>query len=639
MNKEIDNSLIDDLLSQEESLRFDEWSKEYAENYPQRDLSLVTKPVNQIMRNINEDCKSFVVYGEPQSGKTETMIALSCKLFDEGVNTIFVLMHDIKTLQSQNFQERFLRNEHFRVTPILADEFIKTDTRTRTKKNWLIFGRKNSNQLEKLIHETRMLSNKVIIDDEADYATPDTKINKEESEASTINRLMTNLVGESGYYVGVTATPGRLDVNNTLYNEADKWVFCDPGEGYTGVSYFFPEDPTEIDENYTLTLINPDVEYKEDLEKAIFRFMARNAHMNIVVNDKPVRYSMVIHTSRKITDHKQDRDTVQNIVDILQGNDVAKKRRIFERILEQVEKIYPLNGEDNLHHRKIMEFIRDKSKASINLYTLNSKNDLNNNIIALKAPDQFTFVFGGNTLSRGITFENMLSFYFARSVKKQLQQNTYVQMARHFGYRKNTGKAFELTVPEDIWEKWYSCFSSHEVSLDTAKAGDPLWIKTSLSNPVDSASIDRANVIAGNDGTLAFAKFKLTHEIEDLFCNKTLNPLEKLIKFNSLTQDECFPRREIDRIKSNVEDPSRSVDVIVSKNNLGELRDITNQTLTDEEYENISRKRGSAPGTNEMNIKNAYCYVLPYKNSITGEGRIHYTKNKTISYLKNMRSS
>jgi len=346
---------------------------------------------------------------------------------------------------------------------------------------------------------------------------------------------------------------------------------------------------------------------------------------------------MVIHTSQKIADHKQDRDTVQNIVDILQGNDDTKKRRVFERILLQVEKIYPLEGEDNLLHRKIMEFIRDKSKASINLYTLNSKNDLNNNIIALKAPDQFTFVFGGNTLSRGITFENMLSFYFSRSVKKALQQNTYVQMARHFGYRKDTGKEFELTVPENIWEKWYSCFSSHELSLDTAKAGDPLWIKTDLSNPADSASIDRANVIAGNDGTLAFAKFDMTKEIEDLFCNTSMDPLSKLIQFNSITQDECFPKKEIERIRVAVEDPNKSVDIIVSKENKGELRDITNQNLTDEEYENISRKRGSAPGTNEMNIRNAYCYILPYKNSKSGEGRIHYTKNKTISYLKNMR--
>ena len=247
-------------------------------------------------------------------------------------------MNWYQTLQKQNFQDRFVKNENFRVTPILADEFIHTDEKTRKDKNWLIFGRKNSNQLQKLIHETRMLKNKVILDDESDYATPDAKKNKD--EPSKINQLMQDIVGETGCYIGVTATPGRMDLNNTLYNEADNWVFCEPGEGYTGVDYFFPENPKLIKDNYTLTLINPDVEYKADLEKAIFRFMARNAYMNIAINNKPTNYSMVIHTSQKIIDHKQDRETVQKIVDALQGKNEEKKRKIFLRILVEVEKVF-----------------------------------------------------------------------------------------------------------------------------------------------------------------------------------------------------------------------------------------------------------------------------------------------------------
>ena len=35
------------------------------------------------------------------------------------------------------------------------------------------------------------------------------------------------------------------------------------------INYFFPENPTEIQKNYTLTTINPNVEYKTDLEKAL----------------------------------------------------------------------------------------------------------------------------------------------------------------------------------------------------------------------------------------------------------------------------------------------------------------------------------------------------------------------------------
>ena len=38
----------------------------------------------------------------------------------------------------------------------------------------------------------------------------------------------------------------------------------------------------------------------------------------------------------------------------------------------------------------------------------------------------------------------------------------------------------------------------------------------------------------------------------------------------------------------------------------------------------------------EKNILNAYCYIVPYKNSETNQIRIHFTKNKPIKYLKNL---
>ena len=57
----------------------------------------------------------------------------------------------------------------------------------------------------------------VIIDDEADYATPNSKINKQEK--SRINELTGNLIGKTGVYIGVTATPARLDLNKTHENQ------------------------------------------------------------------------------------------------------------------------------------------------------------------------------------------------------------------------------------------------------------------------------------------------------------------------------------------------------------------------------------------------------------------------------------
>ena len=63
----------------------------------------VNESVNKI---INKNTKSFVIYGEPQSGKTSMMIALTAKLLDEGFKFIIVLVQDNLNLERQNLKRR-----------------------------------------------------------------------------------------------------------------------------------------------------------------------------------------------------------------------------------------------------------------------------------------------------------------------------------------------------------------------------------------------------------------------------------------------------------------------------------------------------------------------------------------------------
>jgi DNA replication protein DnaC len=44
----------------------------------------IEKAAQEAIDNLKSGAKSFVIYGEPQSGKTEMMIALTAKLLDEG---------------------------------------------------------------------------------------------------------------------------------------------------------------------------------------------------------------------------------------------------------------------------------------------------------------------------------------------------------------------------------------------------------------------------------------------------------------------------------------------------------------------------------------------------------------------------
>src|SRR5690606_11039092 len=95
-----------------------------------------------------------------------------------------------------------------------------------SKGRHVIFSKKNAGDLEKLLNKIGSLDDIVIIDDEADFASPNSKINK--AQRTRINELIFSLLGDNGDYIGVTATPARLDLNNTFDNDNTLWVNFPP---------------------------------------------------------------------------------------------------------------------------------------------------------------------------------------------------------------------------------------------------------------------------------------------------------------------------------------------------------------------------------------------------------------------------
>src|SRR5271169_6329171 len=62
--------------------------------------------VTKTVEKLSAPGTSMVIYGDPQSGKTEMMICLTAKLLDEGHKTIVHLMNDSVDLLMQNL-DRF----------------------------------------------------------------------------------------------------------------------------------------------------------------------------------------------------------------------------------------------------------------------------------------------------------------------------------------------------------------------------------------------------------------------------------------------------------------------------------------------------------------------------------------------------
>lgn len=132
---------------------------------------------------------SLVVYGEPQSGKTEMMICLTARLLDEGNKLIVHLLNDSVDLLVQSL-DRF-KAAGLAPAPRSASELAQSPLANGQRA--ILFCKKNAHDLTKLIKELDSAGARIVIDDEADFATPNSKINKQKQ--TKINELVEKLIG------------------------------------------------------------------------------------------------------------------------------------------------------------------------------------------------------------------------------------------------------------------------------------------------------------------------------------------------------------------------------------------------------------------------------------------------------------
>lgn len=487
------------------------------------------------IKNISNGLKSFVIYGEPQSGKTEMMIALTARLLDEGHKIIILLLNDNVSLLNQNL-ERFKRSG-IDPAPSNFTEVLDPDVKIGDNE-WVIFCKKNSKNLQKLIDKIGRKTDKVIIDDEADYATPNSKVNKDEQ--SKINELVERVIGEGGFYIGVTATPARLDLNRTFENENKKWVDFPPHPYYTGQNHFFPIDKSK--NNFRLTLLPEGGDDPKYLRKALFSFLVNVSYLNTLDDGKEENYCMLIHTSGKKSDHSDDyKDVVKFFGDLISQNSKNYPKYVKD-IWDTAKKSY--NEEADKITRYILENINRKS-----IIMINCDADKDQIPSATNPATLFTIAIGGNIVSRGVTFKNLLSMFFTRTVKHKMQQDTYIQRARMFGARGKYLKFFELSIPQDLYEEWHNCFVFHKLSLDSIRNNNssPVWIGSSKTSPAASPSIKKETLIM-QKGEMSFQIFKYSNEIKNI-CEQEISETQKIEQLHELLGNKVLPKFLIDFIR------------------------------------------------------------------------------------------
>lgn len=559
--------------------------------------------VDESINNLKSGCASFVIYGEPQCGKTELMIALSAKLIDIGKKIIIILLNDDTDLLNQNLK-RF-RSSAINPTPVNYTDILEKNI---GNKKWIVFCKKNSNDLFKLNNALDRISDKIIIDDEGDYASPNGKVNK--AERTKINELINDLLRNSGVYIGVTATPARLDLNNTFSNLTEKWIQFKPHDNYVGKEVFFPVNSKE-NLKFSLRPLPESGDKPEYIRKAIASFIVNVSILRTLRNTEE-NYSFLIHTSGEVDEHSKDKNDVVAYIDALVERENAKHEKYWQDILALIAcKL------DNEEQQTLVFNFAYSNISNHCVSIINSKNKVNNIGIDTDSPASIYTVFiGGNKVSRGITFGNLLGMFFTRDAQK-IQQDTYIQRARMFGNRKKYLDFFELWITKSLYTDWRRCFMYHYLSLKSIESNGnaPVWIGDERIRPVATSSIDKSTLVL-DKGEMVFAKFNYITDIEKIMQNT--KKTDVLTQLAYLLGNAAFPQYVLDFIITNTNNAQQDINILPPR------------FMNDKDSDMLYRKKGTFGG---RDLKENYVHHIMITHNAKGEARMIYYYSGKVQFF------
>jgi hypothetical protein len=423
-----------------------------------------------------------LVAGDVQSGKTSNFTAVIAKAADSGFRMVIVLSGTKNKLRRQT-QERIeedlvARNQNgwfVLTTPTgdFAQAALQNAGQVLVRSGEqpvLMVVKKNSRVLAKVCRwldgagqAMRLATPTLVIDDEADEASINTRPAEEERSAvnSRILQILSLLPKVS--FVGYTATPYAnffIDASapEDLYPR-DFIINLSSGNEYFGYERIFGRERTRYEESEEkidgLNMIrrvpkeeievlrslqrsppNPvDLSVLGSLTKSLAWFLLataariRRGHVN-------EHSSMLIHTSQRVAVHRMFEEPLEDWLETLASSvhdsveEVAHKLRdLWDAEISCV----PAVGFDRIpdDFNSVWEVLPEVLKR-VKVVVENGMTVEDERLIYGRSPGIF-IVIGGDVLSRGLTLEGLVCSFFTRSASTY---DTLMQMGRWFGYRR-----------------------------------------------------------------------------------------------------------------------------------------------------------------------------------------------------------
>lgn len=478
-----------------------------------------------------------LVVGDVQSGKTASYAALICKAADAGYRMVILLAGTLENVRRQT-QERldaafvgldsrdFLARDqlkhktHVGVGHIDSQrDGIVSTSRDRdfraaianalnislnsVKEPVLVVAKKNKRVLSNLATWLRTMNADreghidlplLLIDDEADNASINTRLNPNETTA--INKAIRDLLAlfTRSSYVGFTATPfANIFVDPSSTDEMlgddlfprDFIHLLEPPTNYVGMDSLFPrQDPDQPDEEESeaweagiRTVDNSDdwlpVDHKLDVVvgplpdsmlKALRYFLLSCAvrdlrvSRNVEGREKGVHRSMLVNVSRftLIQNHVAEQihvelDRIRQQVRLYGNlNPATAEARSAE--IRELRSVFEEELAAGFAWPDVLRMLHD-AISPIRVQAVNqSTGAASLDYGAVKeTPGVRVIAVGGNSLSRGLTLEGLCVSYFLRNSKAY---DTLLQMGRWFGYRDGYRDLCRIWLSAEA-ERWY----------------------------------------------------------------------------------------------------------------------------------------------------------------------------------------
>jgi hypothetical protein len=432
---------------------------------------------------LRDRCPTGLLYGRVQSGKTAAMIVSSALAIDNGFRVIVVLTSNNLKLVRQT-ADRFADLDGALIYSSLdgAGGVYSWDRDRGNIQRWIgergavFVCAKEDGHLESLIRFLQGIGAAdypaLILDDEADHATPDTRVAQRARARqrgrslpgySTTFRLVVENDQTPGLslretlthnvFLQVTATPHGLLLQNLTNPLRPAFTrLLQPGHGYTGGEAFFAS-ATDVAE--------PPLVYVDDAEADLLRsdpsepptwlqrsiaFFIFAATVHRVLSGSPPRYGYkyLCHTSEKQQVHRQLSELILRYVDgfssqLASDPDAAMARPEVTWSLEELKKKVPQLPDLSALTAEIVRYLPRRG-----MLVVNSEQGAD-----LKFESRYNFLVGGNILGRGLTIDELLVTYYLRQARVT-QMDTMHQHARMYGYRQHLMPFTRVFLPQTL---------------------------------------------------------------------------------------------------------------------------------------------------------------------------------------------